>query len=197
MNAILQATSTSRVRQQTGAALAISLIFLLVLTVLSIAAMRGSGLQERMAGGMYEATIAFQAAESGLLAAEAWLGSPAMSARPTPVTSCSGSGCRVNQVLHTTLNIGGGGDVDYSPLTYNWTAFDWDNHAVNMGGDGKQFSLGAEDPSYIIQQTGFSPDSFVIGSNTEGTYYYTVTARGVGRSTSHQTILQTVFARRF
>lgn len=52
--------------RQAGAALVMSLVMLLVLTILGVAAMSTSSLEERMAGNIQEATHAFQAAESGL-----------------------------------------------------------------------------------------------------------------------------------
>ena len=56
-------------RLQHGAALVTSLVILLVLTLLGIAAMRTSTLEERMAGNVQDTVHAFEAAESGLNAA--------------------------------------------------------------------------------------------------------------------------------
>jgi Tfp pilus assembly protein PilX len=56
-------------RARRGAALVTSLMILLVLTILGIAAMRTASLEERMAGNVQEAVYAFEAAESGLNAA--------------------------------------------------------------------------------------------------------------------------------
>lgn len=53
-------------RHNAGAALAISLVFLLVLGLLGLAATRMSIMQERMAGNVRESNQAFQAAESTL-----------------------------------------------------------------------------------------------------------------------------------
>ncbi len=52
--------------QQRGAALIIALILLLVVTILAVAGMQNTILQERMAGNMHDRNIAFQYAESGL-----------------------------------------------------------------------------------------------------------------------------------
>lgn len=52
--------------RQSGAALVMSLVILLVLTIIGVAAMRTASLEERMAGNIQEATSAFLAAESGL-----------------------------------------------------------------------------------------------------------------------------------
>ncbi len=59
-------TGGPRAANQSGAALVMSLVILLVLTIIGVAAMRTSALEERMAGNIQEATHAFQAAESGL-----------------------------------------------------------------------------------------------------------------------------------
>ncbi|NQD91985.1 hypothetical protein HP532_04875 [Pseudomonas sp. CrR25] len=56
-------------RGQHGAALVVSLIILLLLTVLAISASNTSSLQERMAFNAQENNIAFQTAESGLASA--------------------------------------------------------------------------------------------------------------------------------
>jgi len=56
-------------RNQSGAALVVSLIILLLLTVLAISASNTSSLQERMAFNAQENNIAFQTAESGLASA--------------------------------------------------------------------------------------------------------------------------------
>lgn len=53
----------ARRRTQSGAVLIIGLIFLLVLTLVGVTAMRGTILQERMAGNFNESTLAFQRSE--------------------------------------------------------------------------------------------------------------------------------------
>lgn len=49
-----------------GAALVTSLVILLVLTILGLAAMSTSSLEEKMSGNIQDSTFAFEAAESGL-----------------------------------------------------------------------------------------------------------------------------------
>lgn len=53
-------------RRSRGVALVTSMVILLILTIIGIAAMRTSSLEERMAGNVQETTSAFEAAESGL-----------------------------------------------------------------------------------------------------------------------------------
>ena len=177
---------------QVGAALAVSLIFLLVLTILSLAAMSGSGLQERMAGGIRESNIAFQAAESALLAGEAWIGGP-LQGRPVPITHCRPA-CAAPQVWGTRVTISTR-TIELDPLAYPWNEFDWRN-AQELGDSSVQLPLVVADPRYVVQQSAFKPDSFTWGTG-EGTFYYTVTAQGLGRGDQYPVILQSVYTRRF
>ncbi|MDG4559697.1 MAG: PilX N-terminal domain-containing pilus assembly protein [Candidatus Competibacter sp.] len=53
-------------RQQRGAALVVGLILLVVITLVGVAAMRGTTLQEKMAGNLRDSNLSFQAAEAAL-----------------------------------------------------------------------------------------------------------------------------------
>lgn len=64
-------------RSQRGSALVISLVFLVVMTLIAVGAMRDTTLQERMAGNLRDRSLAFQAAEAALREGENWLLSPA------------------------------------------------------------------------------------------------------------------------
>jgi len=65
---------TSYRKQQTGVALIIGLVMLLLLTIIMLSAMRVTSLEERMAGNLRNQNIALQAAESALREAEARIG---------------------------------------------------------------------------------------------------------------------------
>ncbi|PKM06655.1 MAG: pilus assembly protein [Gammaproteobacteria bacterium HGW-Gammaproteobacteria-4] len=60
-------------KRQRGVALVVVLILLLVMTLLGLASMRGTLLEERMSGNMVDRGLAFQAAEAALREAEALL----------------------------------------------------------------------------------------------------------------------------
>ncbi|WP_019591513.1 PilX N-terminal domain-containing pilus assembly protein [Thioalkalivibrio sp. ALE20] len=65
-----QAACANRGKQhQQGAALVVGLILLVVITLLAVAGMQNTVLQERMAGNMHDRNLAFQQAEAGLRAA--------------------------------------------------------------------------------------------------------------------------------
>lgn len=66
---------TTNKRHQSGVVLVIGLIMLLLLTIISTTAMRTTSLEERMAGNLRNYNLAFQAAESSLREAEAFINS--------------------------------------------------------------------------------------------------------------------------
>lgn len=53
-------------RAERGAVLIVALVMLLLLTVIGLASMRGTSLQESMAGNLRDGDVAFQAAEASL-----------------------------------------------------------------------------------------------------------------------------------
>jgi type IV pilus assembly protein PilX len=56
---------------QRGAALVVALLLLVVITLVGLAAVRGTIMQQKMAGNMYDRQIAFQSAEAAMRAAAA------------------------------------------------------------------------------------------------------------------------------
>ena len=72
---------------QRGTALVMTLVILLLLTMLGITAINTSTLEERMAGNTKDQNLSFQAAETALRAAEAWVTST------TTAAACARSGC--------------------------------------------------------------------------------------------------------
>lgn len=60
----------SAMSKQRGVVLIVGLIMVLLLTIIGLASIRGSDLQERMAGNVRDRNIAFQSAEAGLRAGE-------------------------------------------------------------------------------------------------------------------------------
>ncbi len=59
--------------KQQGAALLVALIMLLISTLIGLASIRGTTLNEKMSSNMYDRSLSYQAAESALRAAEASL----------------------------------------------------------------------------------------------------------------------------
>jgi len=86
--------------RQHGAALVVVLILLLVMTWMGVSSMRGTAMGERMSAGIYDRSIAFQAAEAALREGEALI-----QTKPVyPVAGCSAGLCALRSDL-------GAGDV--------------------------------------------------------------------------------------
>lgn len=81
-----------RIRRQEGAALVVVILLLVVVTLLGLAAMRSTLLQERMAGSLMARGNAFQAAEAALREAESVAAQGAL-AFPAPGGGCAGGLC--------------------------------------------------------------------------------------------------------
>lgn len=89
MNATLARTFP---RRQRGASLFIVLILLLVMTLLGLAAMRSTLLEERMTANLLDRSLAFQAAEAALREGEVVAANPATRAA-VPGSGCSNGIC--------------------------------------------------------------------------------------------------------
>jgi type IV pilus assembly protein PilX len=76
-------------RKQRGAVLVVALIFLVVMTLLILASIRGTVMQERMASNLYDRSLAFQAAEAALREGERFV----LATPPKPAgVGCDASG---------------------------------------------------------------------------------------------------------
>lgn len=157
-------------RRQQGVALAVALVLLLVVTVLGLASLRGTALQERMSANMYDRSLAFQRSEAALRAAE-----DAITGNWQIATlggeDCSGAGLCENA-----------GAIAFDAGGANWIDVDA-NFAVND-------ALTPGTPQYHIQfmATGTSPSTLGLEANADfGNYgntyppanvaYYRVTTR--------------------
>ncbi len=80
---------------QNGAALITGLIFLVVLTLISLSAIKSTSLEERMAGNARDQDVAFQGAEAGVREAMSLLGT-SLPAASGFVTGCAAGLCENN-----------------------------------------------------------------------------------------------------
>ena len=87
-------------RAQRGVALVVSLVLLILVTLIGLAAVRGTTMQQRMTANFYDRSIAFQSAEAALAA-----GATALEAGTTNIRNCGqgGSACAANPFLDSTL----------------------------------------------------------------------------------------------
>jgi type IV pilus assembly protein PilX len=168
---------------QRGSALIVSLVFLLLLTMLGVAAMRSSTLQERMAGNSRDVNIAFQAAEAALRAGENVLDQPGT----LPLFDNSVAGYRPG--------------VSPMPANYWSSVYDWASNAASENGGSIKYAGNiagvVEAPRFVIELLRSQKDTGCgVGSNDStscSVAYYRITARGVGQSKDTVVILQSTY----
>ena len=170
-------------QHQRGAVLVISLLMLLVMTILGIAAMQMTRFEERMAGNSRDINIAFQGAEAALRDAEGrievMLGAPAI---------CSVAPCVVYQpdILPPNLR----------DQTLSW----WGTHGRELGVAGTQeVSDSARDPMVVIEEMTTVYDSLITpppaGSGQRT--FFKITANSAGANAQTEAVLETTYARPF
>ena len=166
-------TDSSILRRQSGAALVVALVLLLVMTVLGVTAMRTTTLQERMAGNLRDSNLAFQSAEAALREAEVFLKQPVL----PPFAGADG-----------LLPV-----EDEAGVAAFWDTYDWDGNSRT----GTALATVVSAPRYAIEELPAVPPEG--GSERFGALpdygFYRVTAAAVGGTTDAVTILQTTFRR--
>ena len=174
-------SSANTFPQQQGAVLIISLIILLVLTVIGIAGMRTTVLEEKMASNSFDQNTAFQAAEAALRDGED----------------------TVNGLVTTASFDGTNGRLGSSDSDPDW--FDsatWDpNNATSIAYSGTLSDVKTQ-PRYIIKFIGQAANNTgslkTVGYGVHKTSTvndFRVTARGPGKSDNSQVILQTYYGK--
>jgi len=162
-----------RMNGQRGAALFMSLIILLVMTILGVTSMKNTVLEERMAGGLRDRSLAFQAAEAALRDGEKFLTSAAL-----PVFNDSAG-------------------LYQATTPPKWETIDWNSSTAVASYTGPTLSGLAATPAYIIEELPPVTDS--TGSLEAGIpqeiRYYRVTARSVGQSTNAVVMVQSIYKR--
>lgn len=157
--------------RQRGSALIISLVFLLLLTMIGIASIQDSTLQERMAGNERDRNLAFQAAEATLRQGEAYL--------------------RDSSPTFTVSGTGGLLSPDYTGASPTDPAYPWDSRSRA----GAQMAGLSAAPRYVIewittQSVGASDQIEIVNVSS-----YRITARAVGGSTDAVVLLQATYSR--
>lgn len=209
-----------QVARQEGASLVVSMIFILILAFLGLAAMRNSTLQERMANNMRDRNIALQAAELALRDAERDLA--AYKADGTTFCPAGSAGCRPSgeratvvadrgpfwswtpsMRLYWTDTCSNGqcfGREGATKTVWDDTVADWTD--AQSGNTLKTVKYGTytgatpitsvtTQPRYIIEAfTLANNDPYGTGGSTRMTFR--ITARAVGQNPNTVVILQSV-----
>ena len=168
--------------KQSGAALITGLIFMVVMTIIVISALRSSTLEERMAANARNRQLALQAAEAVLRDAESSLtaGAPFDPFTPASFTNgCTNGYC----------------SKPATGSTPRWKTIDWSNTGITRTFATAASNLAgvASQPRYVIELIGFPPPT-APGQKCNPALYR-VTARGVGQDNS-TVFLQTMYRHR-
>lgn len=163
--------------RERGAVLIVALVMLLLLTVIGLAGMQDSNLQESMAGNMRDRNIAFQVAEAGLRAGENELRKATITAPVTSPVARPGDPC-------FWWSCGGAAAV------FNWGA----NPAVTA-----TLNYGVPNPQFVIELLPALPaattgNSAKFGEDTLSRVYR-VTSRAGGGTGDSIVVLQSTFKR--
>jgi type IV pilus assembly protein PilX len=175
-------------RRERGSALIIALVFLLLMTILGVASMQSTVLQERMAGNQRDRNLAFQAAEAALRAGEDWVG---VFANQVAVESCFNTGdCPDGE------EEGAAGERLADPAG-------WDGSDAISDIDAAAIGLYSEDENNLgplasapAVHVGSPETPLLVEVDPEAgsRNIYPVTARAVGGSANAVVVLQTQFA---
>lgn len=171
----------NKILKQNGMVLVVGLIFLLVLTIIGITSMSSSVLTEKMTQNMRDTSKSFSAAEASLTDGESWV--QQQTATPSAVTACSTPPCQVWQ-----YNVLG----NFYQQPDSW----WQAQGSTFSGS--LYGVVSQ-PRYVIEQFSFvpydlSPDT---ASKGRGYYYYRITARGSGATSTANSIVQSIYATQF
>ncbi|MHB8624196.1 MAG: pilus assembly PilX family protein [Sulfuricaulis sp.] len=164
--------------QQRGATLITSLVFLIILTILGLAAVGTNTLDQRMAANLQDQHSAFQAAEASLRVGEESLNN--YSPYPPAPVGCSSTSSAVPICVFGT-----------SPVT---TLANWTSTFANSS------SNSALPGYYVVELRSIVPDTSMLGSAAPtGRWYYRVTGYGTGANTTStsQELLQSEYVIRF
>jgi len=168
--------------RQNGATLVVAMLMLLILTVLGIASMQVTRMEERMAGNSRDVNLAFQGAEAGLRDAEESL--RVLAARPT---TCIAAPCEIWR-------------KDFLPPDLRDQVFAWWTANAREYGVAatKELTDITRDPLIVVEDLGFVPDSLSIGHGPpEGRNFYKITANSSGASDTAEAILESTYTRRY
>jgi type IV pilus assembly protein PilX len=185
---------TSRIARmpdrQKGFVLIMALVFLALLTIIGVTAMSTTSLEEKMAGNMKDRNLAFQAAETALLAAERWY--EIQTTKPVFPDTANG--------LYVT---------DSTSAVSNWDAVNWSTSIVTFpctptttSGCGSGVAKVNTQPKYIIEDLGELPEekgSIVSPTDYKGkgSTIARITARGTGGTDAAVSMVQSTYARQF
>jgi type IV pilus assembly protein PilX len=199
---------------QAGISLVVTLLLLLAVTLIGIAAINNNNLQVKMAVNNAESNLSFQSAESAIQLAEKWLAQ--QTTRPAALdTACTSSPCDTaapvwKDGVYTPV-LPPATPTNYSYLTLSWWTASTSparNYVTNYT-DANTVALTStrtlpsgvvvyQTPLYVIEELRSLNSELGNDGTPEYTmWYYRITALGYGAQSQSATLVQTIYAKRF
>jgi type IV pilus assembly protein PilX len=166
----IYALPRSERRRQRGVALVVALILLLVVTLIGLAASRGTVLQERMSANSYDRSLAFQRSEAALRAAE-----DAISTN-WRIADLGGTDCSVASCPAVPANAFTGTDATWRDVTVDYDVNDTKTpgtpqYTIQFMGTGRAENM-------LGTRANADSGNYGSGAAPDNVAFYRVTARG-------------------
>jgi type IV pilus assembly protein PilX len=159
-------------KSQQGMVLLVTLIMVGIMSVIAVSAIRGSSMQEAMAGNLHDRNLAFQAAEAGLRYAEEDMAN-------------NSAGYKFDETedgLYKDQNkpLSSEGSIK------NWTPEQWAANSIQLDDDDLSVEFPAY-PQYVVEKIG-------TFSGADGTStVYRITSRAFGLTGGSEVIVQSTY----
>lgn len=179
--------------RQHGAALIVSLVVLLIMTIIGTTAMRTSSLEEKMASNTRDREIAFQSTELALRSGEAWLASRINEIAPNATGS---ENIWITDAMMPDMNKAANW---WAEVDIGWWNANGNQISADISFQANDSETTIRKPRYVIEFQQFVTDDLSVGtgSTASGRNFYRVTARGTGGSEQSRILLQSTVSRRY
>lgn len=176
-------------RQQSGIALFLSLVMLLILTMLGVSSVQTTSMQERMSRNALDSNLAFQSTESALHDGEDYIEDQINSLVPFQAANAEDNGFYIQK-----------GPTE----TPNWHSIDW--QAANGFREADTNVPGvAEQPKYILEhvrtivsdQDRLNLDNIGQDTGSGRTQIFRITVLGTGGTSTAQAMIQSTYGKKF
>jgi type IV pilus assembly protein PilX len=157
---------------ESGMVLLVTLIMIGIMSIIAVSAIRGSSMQEAMAGNLHDRNLAFQAAEAGLRYAE-----EDVLANGAGYTFGDADGLYTDQNKTTSTE----GSVK------DWTPEQWNNNSIQLEDSDLSVELPAY-PQYVIEKIGT-----VVDASGSPSTIYRITSRAFGLTGSSEVVVQSTY----
>lgn len=184
-------TGSIRVNQQKGAALAVSLVILLIMTIIGLQGISSTTLEERMSRNYRDTQMSFQAAEAALRDAEYFIDATLLKMGDFSTTCANG-------LCFHPVTAGTCPPTTLSPPPWKDFTNIWNNPANHRVYSGTIVNVYAK-PKFIIEFRCYVPID-ANGATPSGSgpgpgwaEMYRITALGYGASDTSRTMLQSTY----